>query len=427
MAIFKFPALASIHTITDFDHAFDLDSSGADTLSLGFGYFFVAEGFGAVGAFLSNTGAWTVTVNGSIVSATTTGLWLLGGNPQVSTITIGSEGTVGGAAGVTLDSSAILKNAGEISATEFGIHIRNAGTRSIVNSGSITGLTNAIYDENDLSNDTLQNSGTITGTIDLGGGNNRLTNSGQVTLNVLFDTGGNNSVTNSGQIGGNVAFAGGGGNNSLTNSGQIGGSVSFGPATNKLTNLGTIGNIAGDSGQDTVVNSGTVAGPVTLASGNDTLKNSGTIAGMIDLGSDDDTFINFKKIGTKTIAGTVTGQIFLGTGNDSFIGGNKSEHVLDVQGSDSYKLAGGNDKTSMPTQKSPGIRISPSLVPTWISAVLVSCGPIGIRKARLSRLTLTETRWPISRSRFWIQITPWFCKTRTSSSRNDRFSHYSGG
>jgi len=120
MAIFKItPATSRSNLIDAFGPPAD-DTPGADTLIVDPGAFLISTAVGR-GAFLANTGAWTVTVNGSIVSQNNFGIFLVGGNVGVSTIKIGVNGEVSGAAGVFLAGSANINNAGEISGTLNGI------------------------------------------------------------------------------------------------------------------------------------------------------------------------------------------------------------------------------------------------------------------------------------------------------------------
>ncbi|MFO1033693.1 MAG: M10 family metallopeptidase C-terminal domain-containing protein [Hyphomicrobiales bacterium] len=90
----------------------------------------------------------------------------------------------------------------------------------------------------------------------------------------------------------------------------------------------------------TITNSGTIIGEVNaitlLGSGKHVITNSGFIQGMIDLG-------NYESADTVKNTGTIIGMILLGPGDDTFMGGNQGETVQDQQGSDNYKLGGGDD------------------------------------------------------------------------------------
>jgi Ca2+-binding RTX toxin-like protein len=181
MAIFKITPTTSVFTDLFGTSAFISDTSGADTLIVDPGAFLVTTSAGGDGAFLANTGAWTAKVNGSIVSQHSFGIALESGNSAISTMKIGADGEVQGAiAGILLGSSANINNAGQISATNgVGIIITFGSTHTtITNSGIITpaGGFSAIVDNDGVSNDTVNNSGTISGDIVLSGGNDVVTN-----------------------------------------------------------------------------------------------------------------------------------------------------------------------------------------------------------------------------------------------------------
>jgi Ca2+-binding RTX toxin-like protein len=151
------------------------DTPGADTLIVDPGAFLVSTAVDGTGAFLANTGAWTVTVNGSIVSQGFDGIILDGGNAAVSTIKIGAGGAVQGHDfGIFLGSSANINNAGTISGST-GIEMFNGGTHTITNSGTINGTSFSIFDGGG-SIDTVRNSGQILGALALRGGNDTVTN-----------------------------------------------------------------------------------------------------------------------------------------------------------------------------------------------------------------------------------------------------------
>jgi serralysin len=187
MASFKFPPLASVHTMADGDNAFDDDSAGPDSLIVNFGAFLVTEGALAFGAYLNNSDAWSVTVNGSIFSKQWIGIELLSAN---STVTIGREGEVfGGSSGIHVASSATIHNAGVISGSARGIDLEGAGTVTIINTGTISGAY-SIFDGAG-NTDKITNSGIIegaTGTLHLGDGDDRLVNFRHVGSKLISGT-----------------------------------------------------------------------------------------------------------------------------------------------------------------------------------------------------------------------------------------------
>src|SRR5262245_15111903 len=121
MAIFKITSATNRFSSTGdaFGPPAD-DTPGADTLIVDPNAFLISTD--GNGAFLAATGAWTVSVNGTIVSQSPfAGIVLAPGNSVVSTIKIGADGQVQGGVGVLLASSANINNAGEIFGTQFGI------------------------------------------------------------------------------------------------------------------------------------------------------------------------------------------------------------------------------------------------------------------------------------------------------------------
>jgi Ca2+-binding RTX toxin-like protein len=197
MAIFRLkPADSVFTTVSD---AFASDSPTADTLIVDPGAYLITASAVSNGAFLANTGAWTVTVNGSIVGRNA-GIFLGDGNAAVSTIKVGVDGEVqGGLAGIFAASPANINNAGVISGSAFGIELQLGGTHTITNSGEITATSGvAIRDVTGISNDTVKNSGAINGDINLRGGDDKVTNfvivgdvikSGKITGTIDLGTG----------------------------------------------------------------------------------------------------------------------------------------------------------------------------------------------------------------------------------------------
>jgi hypothetical protein len=82
----------SRHTTNPSQHAFERDSSGPDALVVQEGAFLTASGISAFGARLAGTGAWTVRIDGSVVSQKSAGLVLdaaLQPDPQSSSVRTG--------------------------------------------------------------------------------------------------------------------------------------------------------------------------------------------------------------------------------------------------------------------------------------------------------------------------------------------------
>jgi Ca2+-binding RTX toxin-like protein len=174
MAIFKIAPANSVFTNPAGDNAFNDDTPGADTLTVDTGAHLISVN--GNGAFLAATGAWTVTVNGSIVSQSHVGITLGSGDTAVSTIKIGVDGEVGGPDfGIALGGPAKLNNAGMIKSGAVAIQMLNGGPNTITNSGEINGALHAIL-ASGTSSDRVLNSGAIDGNILLAGGNDTVMN-----------------------------------------------------------------------------------------------------------------------------------------------------------------------------------------------------------------------------------------------------------
>jgi serralysin len=151
----------------------------------------------------------------------------------------------------------------------------------------------------------------------------------------------------------------------INNSGSILGSIEIHNGTNSITNTGTISHSLNGDGtsllaislfdsKDTITNKGTINGGIFLGSGADKLTNSGTITGDISLGVDNDSFTNKGIINGDVNLGSendkasnkgiITGEINLGAGDDKFTGGNQGEVVKDGAGKDSIKTGAGDDE-----------------------------------------------------------------------------------
>jgi hypothetical protein len=253
------------------------DSAGPDTLIVDPRAFLITMGFGSDGAFLANTGAWTVTVNGSVVSKDHFGIFLQAGNSAVSTIKIGVDGEVqGGNVGIFLQSSANINNAGTIVGEVVGISISGGDAHTIINSGKITSRFDDAIRDIGTSNDTVRNSGQIFGTLLLGFGNDTVTNAGTITGNV--------------DLGHNT--------NRLTNSGRLFGNVTAGDGADTVTDFAIVGD---------VIQNGTITGAISLGAGDDKFTggaNSETVidddgADIVSLGGGNDTYFGIVNTGAE--------------------------------------------------------------------------------------------------------------------------------
>jgi Ca2+-binding RTX toxin-like protein len=301
MTTFHITPSASVHTTASLDHAFDIDDTGADALLVNAGAFLIADGVGSVGAYLAATKAWTVRLDGSIVSRQDDGIRLVGGNAEASNVTVGADGEVGGySAGIEAASPATIVNKGVVAATAgAGILIHNAGTHTITSSGTIAGSRFAILDQDGLSDDTVRNSGLLNGSVALGGGHDVLVNTGEI---------------------------------------NYAGSVIRDPSDP------LVAAVALGDGVDSLVNSGTILGDIHDSAGSASVSNSGTIGGDVYLGSAADIFTNFRTVNGVVTNGLVYGVIDLGDHNDRFTGGARSDAVKDGNGADIVTFGAGDDE-----------------------------------------------------------------------------------
>jgi hypothetical protein len=122
MATFKITPQTSVFQVGINVNAFEDGTAGADRLIIDAGAFLVATGGGA-GAILENSGAWDVTINGSVSG----GLLLDFNNAAASNVVVGKTASVDT---VFLGSEANFSNAGRV---ETFITLKS---NSITNSGS---------------------------------------------------------------------------------------------------------------------------------------------------------------------------------------------------------------------------------------------------------------------------------------------------
>ena len=171
---------------------FDIDTGSNNSLTVDEGAFLNSTGGGQDVRLGAHTGAWTVTVNGQIISDGDDAIFLLGTNaatlgPQ-SKITIGKEGSLhnnhaGLRYSTVLATQALaLTNNGTITNAAGGaINFENAGSSSLVNTGTITATgSDAAVSALSASAFSLTNSGTIRGSVNLGNGTNNITTTGNI-------------------------------------------------------------------------------------------------------------------------------------------------------------------------------------------------------------------------------------------------------
>jgi len=332
--------VGSNNSLTVDDGAF-LHSTSAQTVRLG-----------------ANTGAWTVTVNGQLISDGDDAIWLQGTDtvlgPQ-SKITIGAEGSLYNKDTSLSDPTvladqalALVNNGSIVNGSGETISFDNYGISSLVNTGTITAaLTYDAVRALNASAISITNSGTITGNIHLGDGTNTISTTATIAGTILTGAGndkltvgaagrtetvnlgnGSNNLSNAGIIendGTGVSYYGSTGSDTVTNSkgAVFDGGLVLHNGTNSLTNAGEIYSFTpnslsyeGGDDADTIKNSGKLYGGVSALSGTNSLTNSGLIG--IDGnhlsyvgGAGQDTVTN-----TKT--GYMQGKVALASGTNSF-------------------------------------------------------------------------------------------------------------
>lgn len=328
MALFRITPSKSVFTHLVGDNAFDGDSAGRDQLVVDPGAFLITTGRDAHAALLAPTGAWSVTIDGSVVSDQYFGIVLEAGNAESSTITIGLEGEISGSLpALHLLSSATVVNHGLIGsagASSGGIRIEGEGSRIITNTGTIEG---SIYVQDGLSQDQVTNSGAVNRGVGLGGGDDRLVNSGRVGQVDLSD--GADTLTNSGLIGGGASPV----------------SVYLGAGADVFTNYATV---------DGVVVSGTVTRWIDLGDGNDRFDGGATAetltdgkgADIVALGAGDDRYIA-TGANAGNGGGDVTDRISGGAGVDTYDASSSSSSLLinlDTVAHDLSPIAAGSNR-----------------------------------------------------------------------------------
>ena len=329
----------------------------------------------------ANAGGSTITVDGSILSASGAGLTI----DAQANISV-NEGAVvsakyngvlfySGSADSTLynggtiesnhgsnndiyvaDTNIQIDNAGLITGPVDPLDINGANTL-IINSGTVTGQDGAsLIMFGGANNTTIENTGAIVGAIQNDGAVGPLTisNSGTI-MGGLFAIGGtayNDSVTNSGTIHGAIDLSTG--TDTVNNDGKIVGYVSFEGTGDSLDNSGSIkGNVYMGTG-DSVINTGVIHGSVSFAGGTNTLSTShGEITGTVTGGSGSDTFIAGSAAvtfiggsGTEILTGGAGDDVITaGSGKDTITGGKGDDLLTAGTGKDTFMYSGnfGND------------------------------------------------------------------------------------
>lgn len=206
--------------------------------------------------------------------------------------------------------------------------------------------------------DSIQNSGTIIGSIDLGAGDDVIVNRGTIIGDVYLRDG-NDSFTLLASAIMQGIVDGGAGTDSFIVDATGGGAINADQFVNfeRFLQIGE-GNVtySGDFSFNTIGLDGgtvTVAAGETLSSagaftitggaGNDSVRNAGTISGGIDLAGGNDSIVN---------NGIIGGPVLLGAGNDSFTeGAGSSAGLVDGgAGTDLYRVILAGDRSGIGAQ-----------------------------------------------------------------------------
>lgn len=324
---------------------------------------------------IENTATGVISATGSYVDATS-------GTPQPATnnptafstaiavlaatnVTIDNAGTIAGGAGVTLAANQRFDS--EVRPpNDFlaGAILTLDSTDTVFNraGGSITGSINL-----GAGDDRIENYGSINGNVLLGSGNDTFIHSllasltgtvdgGEGIDSLFFDITGTNgtysnalrdqfvSFENFSLIGtGTVTVEDGGEldldeNTVIESPGPSQPAVSGGAQDESVTNAGTVnGDVDLGGGNNQFANSGTVNGNVATGGGNDNVSNSGNVTGNVDLGDGNNQFAN---------SGSVTGNVSTGSGTDNFTNtGTITGNVALGGGADTYTIGQGGTVT----------------------------------------------------------------------------------
>lgn len=316
-----------------------------------------------IGYSLVNSGKVSAIASDSSPYATAFGLQL-GGGAQAS-------GTVANLAGGSITATGFRAYA--LVAYGTPLMLDNAGVISA--SGGKNPIAILTFD---AFNNTVRNSGTITGDVLLAAGADRVENAGSITGNVSLAGGDDVFVQRGGTVSGLVdggdgadllqVDASGGGAVSATGftnfervqqvgTGNVAYSGAFGVGTIELAGgtlsvaagqqLSTTGptTITGTGGGVSINNAGTIAGGITLGDSGDSVTNTGTIGGPVQLGGGAD---SFRMTSGAMLGGIVDGgagydSLTLALATDTVLrpGVFRNFEALSTEGASTLMLAGG--------------------------------------------------------------------------------------
>jgi hypothetical protein len=254
-----------------------------------------------------------------------------------SSINIGTTGRVFVSQGpsMLLFGQTNITNNGRIDGGISFPDFRPADTSTIINNGMLfTRDVGGFAISSGSGAETVTNTGTIGGHVDLYSGSNKLTNSGLIVGNIDVGSGSDRiENTATGTIRGDINSNNFGdllGTDTIINTGRVEGRILANGASSSINNSGVVtGYIQGSGGNDTIVNSGTLFDGLFDTGGNNNFNNSGLINDAVMTGNGNDTFVNSGRISTNVDlhdgtnsftnlgAGVVTGYVRGGTGSDT--------------------------------------------------------------------------------------------------------------
>lgn len=314
---------------------------------------------------LTNTGTISATATpttGGNHPSYAYGLIVQGGNLS-GTITNAAGGTISATGDLAYailagDSALNLINAATISAvgttSSAAVVTYGAFDNTIRNTGTITG--DILLD---AGSDTVDNSGTISGLVDLNAGDDRFVQRVGGISNGLVDGGDGTDSYELATTGGAVSLAAsqianfervtqtGTGTGVFSGSfgvdtiGLSGGTLTVAAGRTLATQGATTVTGSAGSGTLALVNAGTIAGGITLADGNDIVVNTGAIGGAVLLGAGNDIYV--EGVGSSANAGVDGGaganlyRVVLG-GDRAGIGARTNFQTLAVDGTGTLAL-----------------------------------------------------------------------------------------
>lgn len=183
---------------------------------------------------VGNTGNSTVTVGGNSTVANTR-IATLNGAVVAGATAAGQVNTIDnrGAFNATIASSGALSLTNTYAGLDVGVingAISSTGATSIANIGALSQINGAIT--LGAGNDIIANDGAIVGAISFGGGTASLANAAGGTITGAISASGDTTIANSGTITGDIAL--GVGNDVITTTGTVTGNIDLGGGTNAI-------------------------------------------------------------------------------------------------------------------------------------------------------------------------------------------------